>query len=207
MRWIFAKASWQRSAVRVIEPVFESQTKTKLGSTHMEPNGQTVRTFIGNFLGQQVDNFLHRHPETAEKLINKVNLSEKERKEMKGIKKAAREGAKAAKVVNKKLRDCRIHYNSKNPQAGDTMVFITEGDSASGSITTARNADLQAVFSLRGKPLNTYGKSRKIVYENEEFNLLQHALDIESGIEKSALQQGGYRNRRGRGRYAHFVCC
>ncbi len=170
-------------SVRVIEPVFESQTKTKLGSTHMEPNGQTVRTFIGNFLGQQVDNFLHRHPETAEKLINKVNLSEKERKEMKGIKKAAREGAKAAKVVNKKLRDCRIHYNSKNPQAGDTMVFITEGDSASGSITTARNADLQAVFSLRGKPLNTYGKSRKIVYENEEFNLLQHALDIESGIE------------------------
>ncbi len=170
-------------SVRVIEPVFESQTKTKLGSTHMEPDGQTVRTFISNFLGQHLDNFLHRNAEVSEKLLAKVALSEKERKEMKGIQKAAREGARAARVVNKKLRDCRVHYNTKHAKADETMVFITEGDSASGSITTARNADVQAVFSLRGKPLNTFGKSRKIVYENEEFNLLQHALDIESGID------------------------
>lgn len=170
-------------SLRVIEPVFESQTKTKLGSTHMEPDGQTVRTFVSNFLGQHLDNFLHRNAETSDKLLAKVALSEKERKEMKGIQKAAREGARAAKVVNKKLRDCRVHYNTKHKLADETMVFITEGDSASGSITTARNADLQAVFSLRGKPLNTFGKSRKIVYENEEFNLLQHALDIESGID------------------------
>ncbi len=170
-------------SLRVIEPVFESQTKTKLGSTHMEPDGQTIRTFVSNFLGQHLDNFLHRNAQTSEKLLAKVALSEKERKEMKGIQKAAREGARAAKVVNKKLRDCRVHYNTKHKLGDETMVFITEGDSASGSITTARNADLQAVFSLRGKPLNTYGKSRKIVYENEEFNLLQHALNIEAGID------------------------
>lgn len=171
-------------SIRVVEPVFESQTKTKLGSTHMEPKGQTVRTFVGNFLGQQLDNFLHQHKKVADTMLEKVVQSEKERKEIKGIQKAAREGAKAAKVHNKKLRDCRVHFNTKHKLADKTTVFLTEGDSASGSITTSRNADVQAVFSLRGKPLNCYGKSRKIVYENDEFNLLQHALDIENGLDK-----------------------
>lgn len=171
-------------SIRVVEPVFESQTKTKLGSTHMEPKGQTIRTYVGNVLGQNLDNFLHQHKKVADALLEKVVQSEKERKEIKGIQKAAREGAKVAKVHNKKLRDCRVHYNSKHKLANETTLFITEGDSASGSITSARNADTQAVFSLRGKPLNCYGKSRKIVYENEEFNLLQHALDIEGGLDK-----------------------
>ncbi len=170
-------------SVRVIEPVFESQTKTKLGSTHMEPGGQTIRTYVGNFLAQTLDNYLHRHQGDADAMLAKIQLSEKERKEMKGIQKAAREGARAAKVHNRKLRDCKVHYNSRHAKAGETTLFITEGDSASGSMTTARNPEYQAVFSLKGKPLNTYGKTRKIVYENEEFNLLQHALDIESGME------------------------
>jgi len=170
-------------SVRVVEPVFESQTKTKLGSTHMEPGGQTIRTFVGNFLAQHFDNYLHRHPKVAEAMLAKVQRSEKERKEIKGIQKAAREGARAAKVHNRKLRDCKAHYDSNHKLADKTTVFITEGDSASGSMTTARDPQYQAVFSLKGKPLNTYGKSRKIVYENEEFNLLQHALDIESGME------------------------
>ncbi|MFT5465592.1 MAG: topoisomerase-4 subunit B [Verrucomicrobiales bacterium] len=171
-------------SIRVVEPVFESQTKTKLGSTHMEPKGQTIRTYVGHVLGQLIDNFLHQHKQVADSLLEKVVQSEKERKEIKGIQKAAREGSKVAKVHNKKLRDCRVHYSTKHKLAKETTLFITEGDSASGSITTARNADIQAVFSLRGKPLNCYGKSRKIVYENEEFNLLQHALDIENGIDK-----------------------
>ncbi len=171
-------------SVRVIEPVFESQTKTKLGSTHMEPKGQTVRTFIGNFMGQQLDNYLHQHKAMATSLLEKVAMSEKERKEIKGIQKAARDGARAAKVHNRKLRDCKVHYTSSNAKAELTTLFITEGDSATGSITTARDPDVQAVFSLKGKPLNTYGKTRKVVYENEEFNLLQHALDIENGLEK-----------------------
>jgi len=171
-------------SLRVIEPVFESQTKTKLGSTHMEPKGQTIRTFVGNFMGQHLDNHLHQHKDMAAALLDKVVQSEKERKEIKGIQKAAREGARAAKIHNRKLRDCKIHYTANHRRADETTLFITEGDSASGSITTSRDADTQAVFSLKGKPLNTYGKTRKVVYENEEFNLLQHALDIESSLDK-----------------------
>jgi topoisomerase-4 subunit B len=170
-------------SIRVVEPVFESQTKTKLGSALMEPGGQSVRTYVANFLSSALDNYLHQHQPVADALIEKIMQSERERKEIKGIQKAAREGARAAKVHNKKLRDCKVHYNTKNPHHGDSTLFITEGDSASGSMTTARNPELQAVFSLKGKPLNTYGKTRKVVYENEEFNLLQHALDIENGIE------------------------
>ncbi|MEO0447662.1 MAG: DNA topoisomerase IV subunit B [Verrucomicrobiota bacterium] len=171
-------------SLRVIEPVFESQTKTKLGSTHMEPGGQTIRTFVGSFLSQQVDNHLLQHSGTADALLAKIQLSEKERKEIKGIQKAAREGARAAKVHNRKLRDCRYHYGQSHKLAEESTLFITEGDSASGSMTSARSPEYQAVFSLKGKPLNTYGKSRKVVYENEEFNLLQHALDIEEGMER-----------------------
>ena len=170
-------------SLRVIEPVFESQTKTKLGSAAMEPKGQTIRTYVSNFLAEHLDNHLHKHKATADAMLAKVAMSEKESKEMKGIQKAAREGARAAKVHNRKLRDCKVHYNTKHKQAAETTLFITEGDSASGSITTSRNADVQAVFSLKGKPLNTYQKSRKVVYENEEFNLLQHALDIENGLD------------------------
>ncbi len=176
-------------SLRVVEPVFESQTKTKLGSTHMEPKGQTVRTFIGNFLGQHLDNYLHQHKDMANVLLEKVAQSEKERKEIKGIQKAARDGARAAKIHNRKLRDCKIHYTSKHAKAELSTLFITEGDSATGSITTARDADSQAVFSLKGKPLNTFGKTRKVVYENEEFNLLQHALDIEHGLERLRYNQ------------------
>jgi len=171
-------------SVRVIEPVFESQTKTKLGSTHMEPQGQTIRTFVGNFLGQKLDDYLHQHLTVAQAMETKIQQSEKERKEIKGIQKASREGAKAAKIHNRKLRDCKYHYTSNHALREQSTLFITEGDSASGSITTARNAETQAVFSLKGKPLNTYGKTRKVVYENEEFNLLQHALDIEHGMER-----------------------
>lgn len=173
-------------SVRVQEPVFESQTKTKLGSINMGPKGPTVRTFIHDFLSKELDNFLHRHPETAEAIKKRIEQSERERKEMAGIKKLANTRAKKANLHNKKLRDCRSHYNDKK---GDqekklaTTLFITEGDSASGSITKARDVNTQAVFSLRGKPLNCYGLTKKVVYENEEFNLLQHALNIEAGIE------------------------
>lgn len=173
-------------SVRVQEPVFESQTKTKLGSINMGPKGPTVRTFIHDFLSKELDNFLHRHPETAEAIKKRIEQSERERKEMAGIKKLANTRAKKANLHNKKLRDCRAHYNDKK---GDeekklaTTLFITEGDSASGSITKARDVNTQAVFSLRGKPLNCYGLTKKVVYENEEFNLLQHALNIEAGIE------------------------
>ena len=170
-------------SIKVEEPVFESQTKTKLGSTQMAPKGETVRTFVGNFLGRHLDNWLHRNREAAGTMQEKIVRSEKERKEMKGIKKLARERAKQTKVHNKKLRDCRAHYNTKHKLAEDTMVFLTEGDSASGTITRARDVDTQAVFSLRGKPLNTFGMSRKVVYQNEEFNLLQAALDIEDGLD------------------------
>lgn len=170
-------------SIRVVEPIFESQTKTKLGSTLMAPGEQTIRGFIGNFLARNVDNYLHRHSAVADAMLAKIQQSEKERKEIKGIQKAAREGARAAKVHNRKLRDCKIHYRTNHKLAAETTLFITEGDSASGSMTSARNPEYQAVFSLKGKPLNTYGKSRKIVYENEEFNLLQYALDIENGIE------------------------
>jgi len=171
-------------SVRVEEPVFESQTKTKLGSTHIAPEGATVRTFIMDFVKKEVDNFLHRNPDTAKALQKRIQQSERERKEIAGVKKLANERAKKANLHNKKLRDCRLHLNDKKKEGTlDTMIFITEGDSASGSITKARNVQTQAVFSLRGKPLNCFNMTKKIVYQNEEFNLLQHALNIEDGIE------------------------
>ena len=170
-------------SIRVEEPVFESQTKTKLGSTHVAPEGETVRTFILNFLKEQLDNYLHRNKDIAASLQRRIQTAEKERTALKGIKKMARERARKAKVHNKKLRDCRVHLNTNKPRREETTVFITEGDSASGSITKSRDVETQAVFSLRGKPLNSFGLSRKVVYENEEFNLLQHALDIEDNLD------------------------
>ncbi len=171
-------------SVRVIEPVFESQTKTKLGSQNIAPDGPTMRSFVLDFIKNQLDNYLHRHPDAADALLKRILQSERERKDMAGIKKLANERAKKANLHNKKLRDCRIHFNESSNGAGDeSMIFITEGDSASGSITKARNVQTQAVFSLRGKPLNSFGLTKKVVYENEEFNLLQHALNIEEGIE------------------------
>jgi len=171
-------------SIKVMEPVFESQTKTKLGSTEMGGDLPTVRTFINDFVKTRLDNYLHRNPETAEKIQKKILQAEKERKELSGIRKIARERAKKASLHNKKLRDCRIHLNNmKANDRLDSTLFITEGDSASGSITKSRNVNTQAVFSLKGKPLNSYGLTKKIVYENEEFNLLQAALNIEDGIE------------------------
>jgi len=170
-------------SVKVEEPVFESQTKTKLGSKDMGPNGPTVRNFVVDFLKRELDNFLHKNHESAELLQRKILESEKERKTMSGIKKIARERAKKANLHNKKLRDCRVHYNTNHEQRLESSIFITEGDSASGSITKARDVNTQAVFSLKGKPLNTYGLTKKVVYENEEFNLLQAALDIEDGMD------------------------
>jgi topoisomerase-4 subunit B len=171
-------------SIRVQEPVFESQTKTKLGSLNMETDGQTVRAFVGDFVKNKLDDYLHKHPETADALLKRILQSERERKEMAGIKKLANERAKKASLHNKKLRDCRVHYTDVGHEKRyDSTLFITEGDSASGSITKSRNVETQAVFSLRGKPLNCYSLTKKIVYENEEFNLLQHALDIEEGIE------------------------
>lgn len=170
-------------SVRVEEPVFESQTKTKLGSTHMAPEGETVRTFIGNFLKEELDNYLHKHGTVAEELQKRILQAERERKELKGVKKMARDRAKQAKLHNKKLRDCKAHFDTKHKRREETTIFITEGDSASGSITKCRDVETQAVFSLRGKPLNTFGLSRKIVYENEEFALLQAALNIEDGLD------------------------
>jgi topoisomerase IV subunit B len=171
-------------SVKIEEPVFESQTKTKLGSRDIGPQGPSVRNFIMEFLRTNLDNYLHRHPETAEVLLNKIIESEKERKAISGIKKIARERAKKANLHNKKLRDCRSHWNTNDDRRLETTIFITEGDSASGSITKSRDVNTQAVFSLKGKPLNTYGLTKKIVYENEEFNLLQSALNIEDGIEE-----------------------
>ena len=172
-------------SVKIQEPVFESQTKTKLGSTHTAPkDGKPIRSWIIGYVQDQLDNYLHRNPDAAKAMLEKIQRAEKERKDLKGIRKIAKERAKKAKIHNKKLRDCRIHYGDRNKLANESTLFITEGDSASGSITTARNVDTQAVFSLRGKPLNTFGLSKKIVYENEEFNLLQHALNIEDGIEQ-----------------------
>ncbi len=173
-------------SVRVQEPVFESQTKTKLGSQNVGPKGPTVRTFVTDFLSTRLDNFLHRHAETADALKKRIEQSEKERKEIAGIKKLANKRAKKANLHNKKLRDCRVHFSDKRGKEESklgTTLFITEGDSASGSITKARDVTTQAVFSLRGKPLNCFGLTKKVVYENEEFNLLQHALNIEDGIE------------------------
>jgi topoisomerase IV subunit B len=176
-------------SIRVEEPVFESQTKTKLGSSDMGPEGPTVRTFIVNFIKEKLDNYLHQNPETVKALEKRIKQSERERKEIAGIKKLANQRAKKANVHNKKLRDCRMHFSdsSRKLQEEDrkaTTVFITEGDSASGSITKARDVQRQAVFSLRGKPLNCYGLTKKVVYENEEFNLLQHALNIEDGLDE-----------------------
>ena len=171
-------------SVRVQEPVFESQTKTKLGSQNVGPDGPTMRTFVNEFLKKELDDYLHKHQDTANALQKRIQQSERERKEIAGIKKLANERAKKANLHNKKLRDCRIHYNSKNNnRADDSMIFITEGDSASGSITKSRDVQTQAVFSLRGKPLNCFSLTKKVVYENEEFNLLQHALNIEDGLE------------------------
>jgi len=171
-------------SIKVMEPIFESQTKTKLGSTEMGGNLPTVRTFIHDFVKRRLDNYLHRNPETAENVQRKIVQAEKERKELSGIRKIARERAKKASLHNKKLRDCRIHLSDmKKNNRLESTLFITEGDSASGSITKSRNVNTQAVFSLKGKPLNSYGLSKKIVYENEEFNLLQAALNIEDGIE------------------------
>lgn len=171
-------------AVKVMEPVFESQTKTKLGSTEMGGDHPTVRTFINDFIKRHLDNYLHKNPETAELLQRKIAMSERERKELSGIRKLARDRAKKVSLHNKKLRDCKQHYNNqKNDRKLESTIFITEGDSASGSITTSRDVETQAVFSLRGKPLNCYGLTKKIVYENEEFNLLQAALNIEESLE------------------------
>lgn len=173
-------------SIRVQEPVFESQTKTKLGSATIspEPNSTTVRTFISDFLKEKLDNFLHMNLPVKEAIKKRIEQSERERKELAGVRKLANERAKKANLHNKKLRDCRFHLDDeKNEKRFDTVMFITEGDSASGSITKARNPELQAVFSLRGKPLNSFGLTKKIVYENEEFNLLQHALNIENGLE------------------------
>ena len=171
-------------SIKVMEPVFESQTKTKLGSTEMGGDLPTVRTFINDFIKTNLDNYLHKNPDTAEQIQRKIMQAERERKDLSGIRKLARERAKKASLHNKKLRDCRVHLNEmKKDNRLDSTLFITEGDSASGSITKSRNVNTQAVFSLRGKPLNSYGMSKKIVYENEEFNLLQAALDIEDGIE------------------------
>ena len=171
-------------AINVEEPVFESQTKIKLGSTQMAPDGDTINKYVGDFIKQQVDNYLHIHQDVAEVIENKVKESERERKAMAGVTKLARERAKKANLHNRKLRDCRIHFSDvKNERKEESCIFITEGDSASGSITKSRDVNTQAVFSLRGKPLNSFGLTKKVVYENEEFNLLQAALDIEEGLD------------------------
>ena len=189
-------------SIKVEEPVFESQTKTKLGSKDIGPDGPTVAKFIGDFIKNDLDNYLHKNMETSELLLKKILESEKERKAIAGVTKLARERAKKANLHNKKLRDCRIHLtDSKGDLLEESSIFITEGDSASGSITKSRNPNYQAVFSLRGKPLNSYGLTKKIVYENEEFNLLQAALNIEDGLE--GLRYNDYRDRCRCGRDAY----
>jgi len=170
-------------SIKVEDPIFESQTKTKLGSKLMEPDGMAIRTFIMNFVSKELENYLYKNEDTAKAILQKIQDSEKERKAISGIKNIAKKRAKKINVHNKKLRDCDIHFNSKKKNKDESTIFITEGDSASGSITKARNVDTQAVFSLRGKPLNTYGLTKKIIYQNEEFNMLQAALDIEEDIE------------------------
>ncbi|MBN8702910.1 MAG: type IIA DNA topoisomerase subunit B [Bacteroidetes bacterium] len=170
-------------SIKVQEPVFESQTKTKLGSQDVGPKGPSVKAFIGDFLKQELDNYLHKHPELAQNLLAKILQSERERKELSGIQKLARDRAKKASLHNRKLRDCRVHYDTNHDRRLETSLFICEGDSASGSITKVRDVNTQAVFSLKGKPLNAFGLTKKVVYENEEFNLLQSALNIEDGLE------------------------
>ncbi len=170
-------------AIKVQEPVFESQTKTKLGSQSMGPEGPTVRTFINDFVKKALDDYLHKNQATADNLLKRILQSERERKDIAGIKKLANDRAKKASLHNRKLRDCKIHYDDKHERNQETTLFITEGDSASGSITKSRDVQTQAVFSLKGKPLNVYGLTKKVVYENEEFNLLQHAMNIEDGLD------------------------
>ena len=171
-------------AVRVQEPVFESQTKTKLGSMNMGPEGPSVRNFVGDYVSKELEIYLHKNPKVAEEMLKRIMQSERERKEIAGIKKLANERAKKANLHNRKLRDCRFHFNEeKGERSQESMIFITEGDSASGSITKSRDVETQAVFSLRGKPLNCFSLTKKVVYENEEFNLLQHALNIEDGLD------------------------
>ncbi len=170
-------------AVRVMEPVFESQTKTKLGSTHIGPNGPTLKEFVGKFVQQSLDVYLHKNKETAEALKTKIEESERERKELAGIRSLARERAKKASLHNRKLRDCRLHLGDRNERSEESTLFIVEGDSAAGSLTATRDVQTQAVFALKGKPLNTYGLSKKVIYENEEFHLLQSALNIEEGLD------------------------
>ncbi|MFT7343531.1 MAG: topoisomerase-4 subunit B, partial [Lentimonas sp.] len=171
-------------AVKVVEPIFESQTKTKLGSQEIEPGGKSMRAFINDFLKDKLDNYLHKNPNVADIIEKKIKQSEKERKELSGIRKLARDRAKKSSLHNKKLRDCRVHFTDvKNERAEETTLFITEGDSASGSITKSRDVNTQAVFSLKGKPLNCYGLTKKVVYENEEFNLIQAALEIEDDMD------------------------
>jgi topoisomerase-4 subunit B len=174
-------------SIRVQEPVFESQTKTKLGSLHLTPNGgTTIRSFVNDFIKTELDKFLHMNPDVRDALQKRILQSEKERKDISGIRKLANEKAKKANLHNKKLRDCRIHLTDlKDIRREDTTLFITEGDSASGSITKSRDVNTQAVFSLRGKPLNVYGLTKKVVYENEEFNLVQAALDIEDDLDET----------------------
>ena len=179
-------------SLRIQNPVFESQTKTRLGSIDMMPDGITVRIFVNDFIKRELDNFLHQNPETSERLLNRIIQSERERKDMADIKKLANQRAKKANLHNKKLRDCKVHLNdekSDNEKRLNSTIFITEGDSASGSITKSRNVQTQAVFSLRGKPLNSFGMKKKVVYENEEFNLLHHALNIEDGLENLRYNQ------------------
>ncbi|MBP5502735.1 MAG: type IIA DNA topoisomerase subunit B [Bacteroidales bacterium] len=170
-------------SIKVEEPVFESQTKTKLGSKNMSPNGESIRNFMMNFVTRELDNYLHKNPETAQILLKKIQDNERDRKAISGIQKIARERAKKVNLHNRKLRDCNVHFNSSDKRKSESTIFITEGDSASGSITKSRDVNTQAVFSLRGKPLNCFGLTKKVVYENEEFNLLQAALNIEEGIE------------------------
>jgi topoisomerase-4 subunit B len=170
-------------SVRVIEPIFESQTKTKLGSSVIGPGGPTIKEFIGKFVQQSLDVYLHKNPETAEALLKRIQESEHERKELAGIRSLARERAKKASLHNRKLRDCRLHLGDKDERSEDSTIFIVEGDSAAGSLTACRNVQTQAVFALKGKPLNTYGLSKKVIYENEEFHLLQSALNIEDGLD------------------------
>lgn len=170
-------------SIRVQEPVFESQTKTKLGSQNIAPDGPSVRTFINDFVKKSLDDYLHKHPSDADSLLKRILQSERERKDIAGIKKLANDRAKKASLHNRKLRDCKIHFEDTHERKQETTLFITEGDSASGSITKSRDVMTQAVFSLKGKPLNCYGLTKKVVYENEEFNLLQHALNIEDGLD------------------------
>ena len=191
-------------AVNVEEPMFESQTKIKLGSLTMSPDGVSVNKYVGDFIKTEVDNYLHRHADVAEVMLQKIQASEKERKEMAGVTKLARERAKKANLHNRKLRDCRIHFSDvKNDRKEESSIFITEGDSASGSITKSRDVNTQAVFSLRGKPLNSYGLTKKVVYENEEFNLLQAALGHRGRARHAALQQGDCGDRCRCRWYAH----